>query len=486
MKISACVIVKNEEHHLPKWLDCVKRLADEIIVVDTGSSDQTVELARAAGAKVVFFDWINDFAAAKNYALDQATGEWIINLDADEYFPPEDCPKVLALIQRYHPDRRVGGFLCRRIDIDPDQDNKYLDDVTVLRVFRNSRFLRYEGKIHELLVYQGHRPLEMKLATDIRLMHTGYAESVSAEKARRNLEILLAEQKRRGELPADNFYLADCYSGLGEYDKAIACARRTIASDVRFLGMTNHPYLLLIRLLILEKHPADEVDEAIAMARKRFPALPEFAMMEGMTAWQRREYYWAEQELRRGLALYRRWQAEPHQDFYVGDQATNLLPEVYDDLGQLAAMKGDTDEARRCFTESLKERRSDDRLVYLCRTLRGVSAEQAVAILNDLYDIPKEAGLLARKLYTLRLPAVCLYYEAQSGASVYPAFDRHVFAGESRDAARLAADTAAALAGMGRWLQGKGVSMAEAALLLPGAEERDAAEREARLGSQLA
>ena len=128
----------------------------------------------------------------------------------------------------------------------------------------------------------------MKLATDIRLMHTGYAESVSAEKARRNLEILLAEQKRRGELPADNFYLADCYSGLGEYDKAIACARRTIASDVRFLGMTNHPYLLLIRLLILEKHPADEVDEAIAMARKRFPALPEFAMMEGMTAWQRR------------------------------------------------------------------------------------------------------------------------------------------------------------------------------------------------------
>ena len=135
--------------------------------------------------------------------------------------------------------------------------------------------------------------------------------------------------------------------------------------------------------------------------------------------------------------------------------------------------------------------RAEDRLNQLIKdkltTFEKIeNAEQAVAILNDLYDIPKEAGLLARKLYTLRLPAVCLYYEAQSGAPVYPAFDRHVFAGASRDAARLAADTAAALAGMGHWLQGKGVSMSEAALLLPGAKEWDVAEREARLESQLA
>ena len=72
MKISACVIVKNEEKHLPKWLDCVKRLATELVVVDTGSSDATVAIAKAAGAKVFHFPWIDDFAAAKNYAIEQA------------------------------------------------------------------------------------------------------------------------------------------------------------------------------------------------------------------------------------------------------------------------------------------------------------------------------------------------------------------------------------------------------------------------------
>ena len=74
-KISACVIVKNEEKNLPRWLESVKRLAEEIIVVDTGSSDATVSIAEAAGAKVFHFPWIDDFAAAKNFALEQASGD---------------------------------------------------------------------------------------------------------------------------------------------------------------------------------------------------------------------------------------------------------------------------------------------------------------------------------------------------------------------------------------------------------------------------
>ncbi|MEE1308446.1 MAG: glycosyltransferase family 2 protein, partial [Anaerovibrio sp.] len=86
MKLSACVIVKNEAANLPQWLSCMSRVADEMIVVDTGSTDDTVELAEAAGAKVYYFAWCNDFAAAKNYAIEQAAGDWILFLDADEYF----------------------------------------------------------------------------------------------------------------------------------------------------------------------------------------------------------------------------------------------------------------------------------------------------------------------------------------------------------------------------------------------------------------
>ena len=82
--VSACVIAKNEERNLPRWLDSMREVADELIVVDTGSTDATVALAEQAGARVFHFTWIDDFAAAKNYALDQARGRWILFLDADE------------------------------------------------------------------------------------------------------------------------------------------------------------------------------------------------------------------------------------------------------------------------------------------------------------------------------------------------------------------------------------------------------------------
>ena len=69
IKISACVIVKNEEKNLPRWLASMRRIADEIVVVDTGSTDRTVDLAKAAGARVFSFAWIDYLAAAKNFAL---------------------------------------------------------------------------------------------------------------------------------------------------------------------------------------------------------------------------------------------------------------------------------------------------------------------------------------------------------------------------------------------------------------------------------
>ena len=84
--ISQCMIVKNEEKNIRRALSWGKDIMCEQIVVDTGSSDRTVEIAREMGAKIFSFPWINDFAAAKNFAIDQAKGDWIAFLDADESF----------------------------------------------------------------------------------------------------------------------------------------------------------------------------------------------------------------------------------------------------------------------------------------------------------------------------------------------------------------------------------------------------------------
>ena len=88
MKITGCYIVKNEEANIARSIDSIKAVCDEIIVVDTGSDDRTVEIATAKGAKVLRFRWVNDFSKARNYAMSLARGDIIIFLDADEWFVP--------------------------------------------------------------------------------------------------------------------------------------------------------------------------------------------------------------------------------------------------------------------------------------------------------------------------------------------------------------------------------------------------------------
>ena len=110
--ISACVIVRNEEKNLPRWLNCMSALADELVVVDTGSTDKTVDLAKQAGAQVYSFPWINDFAAAKNYAIDQARGKWILFLDADEYWEEKDFAIIRKTLRDYEHEKNIIGFVC--------------------------------------------------------------------------------------------------------------------------------------------------------------------------------------------------------------------------------------------------------------------------------------------------------------------------------------------------------------------------------------
>jgi glycosyltransferase involved in cell wall biosynthesis/thioredoxin-like negative regulator of GroEL len=98
--LSVCIIVKNEEKNIGKCLRNIKPLADEMIVVDTGSTDRTKDIAKVFGAKVYDFEWTNNFADARNHSLSKASGEWILVLDADEVIAPEDFEKLRALINR--------------------------------------------------------------------------------------------------------------------------------------------------------------------------------------------------------------------------------------------------------------------------------------------------------------------------------------------------------------------------------------------------
>ena len=94
IRLSQCMIVKDEEQNIQRALSWGKGIVCEQIVVDTGSTDRTVEIAEALGARVFHFSWNNDFSAAKNFAIEQAGGNWIAFLDADEYYSDEDAKKI--------------------------------------------------------------------------------------------------------------------------------------------------------------------------------------------------------------------------------------------------------------------------------------------------------------------------------------------------------------------------------------------------------
>ncbi|MDP2300973.1 MAG: glycosyltransferase [Ignavibacteria bacterium] len=187
--LTLSMIVKNEAHRLGECLQSVKEIADEIVIVDTGSTDNTVKVAESYRAKIFFFDWIKDFSAARNFALRKSTGDLILYLDADEKL----TPKSVKEIKRIKLKSESAGYNCKVTSLDSEfgRDNSML----YVRLFSNSNEIEFSGKVHEQILPSLIANNYKIIDTNIEILHTGYDISGDAkkDKARRNLELLLNE-----------------------------------------------------------------------------------------------------------------------------------------------------------------------------------------------------------------------------------------------------------------------------------------------------
>lgn len=418
MKLSACVIVKNEADNLPQWLSCMSQVADEMIVVDTGSTDDTVELAEAAGAKVYHFAWCNDFAAAKNYAIEQAAGDWILFLDADEYFTEATLQRLRSDIEGYNKDKLAGMVWCRLINIDKDRDNKIIDTMLQARVFRRLDSIRYRGAVHEQLG-NSRGNLRMLVNNDWQIFHTGYSASNFQQKAARNL-ILLQERARsaKNQQEKDNLsiYFMDAYNSLGEYEKAIQYARQGLAAKIRFIGMEGHLYdVIFSAMQKLGKSRQEQLsllDEAI----EQHPEEACFIMEKGYVLWQAKDYLAAEKYLRRGLAMRQEFEAKLAQGKLLTDSSLRLLPYVYHALGDMAYKRGDKAKAAELFFQGLTVHKyTGDLLAGLYNCLCDGDTIEVIQIFNSLYDRKKDAGFVLTSLSGRASKALLLYYASAIG-----------------------------------------------------------------------
>jgi len=140
-KISVCMIVKNEAPCLARCLESVKGIADEIIIVDTGSEDQTVQIAHTFTDKVFHFDWCDDFSAARNESLKHATGDWVMILDADEVLEPRS---VRILHHLLYAHNHSAPFLLNARVLTPGKKG-----IFTKAFFPNHLGIHFKGRVHE-------------------------------------------------------------------------------------------------------------------------------------------------------------------------------------------------------------------------------------------------------------------------------------------------------------------------------------------------
>lgn len=306
-RISQCMIVKNEEKDIERALSWGKGIVTEQIVVDTGSTDRTVEIAEKMGAKVYHFDWIDDFAAAKNFAIEKAKYEWIVFLDADEYFLPDDARKLLYYIRSLH-ETKFQAMLTGRVNID-NQGNVMAIN-TQCRVFRNLPKLRYKRRIHEFIAFLDGKPIQMADAVEeLSMYHTGYGEMESDKKSGRNRKLILEELEENPEDFEMWGYLGQEYECTAEWDEADKAFRKALKLIPDFERSsydvsTSITALRLLEVQICRPNPQlSSIMEAYEMATEGWPEESDYDYIVGKYFATCGDFVEGEKHLRRALDI---------------------------------------------------------------------------------------------------------------------------------------------------------------------------------------
>ncbi len=272
--ISLCMIVKNEEAFLADALRSVAGVVDELCIVDTGSTDRTVEIARAHGARVVDVAWNDDFAQARNAALAMATRRWIFVLDADERLDPasHDALRAIGALPAGH---RGKWLTCRNLTDDCKGSGAMTN--ALVRIFPNDPRIRYRNPIHEFIAcdgFDGGLPADR---TTIEIVHHGYLSGVviGRNKSERNLRLSRLAAERE---PGDAFHHYNLGMALilsGERDAAIAALERML--ELTRSSPRGYRIHALVTLADLYAEHRSDLPSALRLVRECIALVPNYS-----------------------------------------------------------------------------------------------------------------------------------------------------------------------------------------------------------------
>ncbi|HBN09809.1 MAG TPA: hypothetical protein DD435_14535, partial [Cyanobacteria bacterium UBA8530] len=350
-RISLCMIAKNEEKFLQGCLESVKDAVDEIILVDTGSSDETIAIAEKFGAKTFHFPWKDDFAAARNEALSHASGDWILVLDADERLDPESSEHLRKMAWR---SGIIGCSLIIDNRLGASENSSHLQRATIFRFFLNRPDMRYVGAVHEQMFPAAKATGLPQAESEAKILHLGYIDDTFKErdKIRRNLDILLEQAKEESDNPYVFFNLGQTYKMNGELRPAEENYRKGLSMLREQKAALDTPYFLALYLnLALLYHEHGQYEQTLEVCAESIPLYPEYPDLRfarGLSLMELGRYEEALESFRSALAF-------KGKVYAAGSDPGTTSYKAYNGMAVVYTRMKNWSEARRFFERAVQE-----------------------------------------------------------------------------------------------------------------------------------
>ncbi len=327
--VSVCIIAKNEEKLIG---DCLKHLQPygmEIIVADTGSTDRTREIAEKYADKVVDFEWIKDFSAARNYCASFASNNWILALDCDEYVNAVDIRILRILMQKY--PRHTGVLRLKNITHDNKGQTGYIN--SDIARFYNKNFYTFDYAIHEQIcpkdLSRRNEPMDSFLLP-IDVVHYGYAldEDTMNRKQERNLELLYQELETTPDKGYVYFQIGQSLTTLEGADRAVEAYEK----GLEFIEDTSRYYVpeLIISLASTYVN-VDRIPDALALMERYAPQFNTAKFV-----FTHANVYWAAEQILKALGNYIKVTMMKDAETLGGDLAScyGRIIQIYEAFGE--------------------------------------------------------------------------------------------------------------------------------------------------------
>lgn len=381
--LSVCLVVKNEEKYLLRCLESIAGIADEIVVVDTGSTDRTMEIARQFSEKVFSVKWRDNFSIARNYALGKATGEWVFFLDGDEQLTPESKGKLLEKLLNSDYE----GYLVKVLNYYESGKQFRIAPDAAFRIFRNKKEYRYSGAIYEQIcdnILFVNPSAKIDISEDICIIHYGYLpdEVITKSTIERNTKLLLKAVKRNPNSLLDRFHLGIEFFRDNQTDKALA--------EFLYVADKADPQAVyvpkLFRYITKSYYLMGDLEDALwyidDVWSKLYPNQGDLYYLKGLISTETCRYWDAYQSFQHCLDV-------PPQPAHYANLYCHHKDKIFIQLGELSEYYCDKEKALEYYIKAIQENpRAADALTRIIKILNPrKNPDYTIKALNSVFDL---------------------------------------------------------------------------------------------------